>query len=131
MKAQIWNPRPTMRIVQTILGMTWRILVASDSEFFLTTDNPAFFHGAYGLGPANAELRFPLSPGLALHGTWQPDPEGDLSFQAVPRDWVREFNRSLASEASTLVFTHEKALWVNTLLHRRKPYLFRLVWTTP
>lgn len=128
-RAQMKDPRPTEKTVGAILGMTWRVLVASPSEFFITSDNPAFFHGAYGIGTPKAELRFPLSPTLALHGTWQPDPKGNLSFHSAPKDWVREFNRSIASDASTLVFCHEKAAWLKTLLHRKKPYLFRLVWT--
>lgn len=128
-KAQIRDPRPSSTIVQAVLGMTWRILISRAPNFFLTTDNPAFFHGAYGLGTENAELRFPLSPTHALHGTWKAGAPGLLSFHPAPRDWVREFNRSLAPDASNLVFSHQKALWMATLLHRANPYLSRLVWT--
>jgi hypothetical protein len=128
-KAQIRNPRPTSAIVQAVLGMTWRVLVTPESDFFITTDNPAFFHGAYGIGTEKAELRFPLSPTHALHGTRAADGGGLLSFHPAPRDWVREFNRSIAWDASHLAFAHRKALWLGTLMHRSKPYLSRLVWT--
>jgi hypothetical protein len=128
-KAQIRDPRPTSAIVSAVLGMAWCILVASEPEFFITTDNPAFFHGAYGIGTENAELRFPLSPTHALHGTWTRDGRGLLSFHPARRDWVREFNRSIAWDASSLAFAHRKALWLTTLMHRPQPYLSRLVWT--
>jgi hypothetical protein len=128
-KAQIRDPRPTSAIVQAVLGMTWRVLVTPESEFFITTDNPAFFHGSYGIGTEKAELRFPLSPTHALHGTWTADDGSSLSFHPAPRDWVREFNRSLAWDASHLAFAHRKAPWLATLMHRSSPYLSRLVWT--
>jgi hypothetical protein len=127
-KAQIRDPWPTSAIVDALLGMAWRILVAPASEFFITSDNPAFFRGAYGIGTEKSELRFPLSPTHALHGSWTADNQGLLSFEAAPRDWVREFNRSVAWGASHLAFAHRKAWWVATLMHRSKPYLSRLVW---
>jgi hypothetical protein len=128
-KAQIRDPRPTSEIVDAVLGMTWRILVTPGVDFFITTDNPAFFHGAYGIGTEKAELRFPLSPTHALHGTWTVEGRGQLSFHAAPQGWVREFNRSIAWDASHLAFAHRKAPWLAILMHRSKPYLNRLVWT--
>lgn len=128
-QAQLRNPRPTSTIVQAVLGMNWHILVAAEPEFFITTDNPAFFHGAYGIGTEKSELRFPLSPSHALHGTWTADSRGLLSLHPAPRDWVREFNRSIAWDASHLAFAHRKAPWLSTVMHRSDPYLSRLIWT--
>lgn len=128
-KAEIHNPRPTAAVLLPVLGMTWRILVADAPEFFLTTDNPAFFHEGYGLGREQSELRFPLSPTHALHGSWTPDAQGLVAFHPASKECVREFNRSLAADATKLAFSHYKAPWITTLVHRANPYLSRLVWT--
>ena len=66
---QIKDPRPSIEMVKAIVSMRWRVVRAKEPEFFITSDNPAFYHEAYGLGTEHSELRFPLSPGLALHGS--------------------------------------------------------------
>jgi hypothetical protein len=129
LKAQIRDPHATDAVFLPVLGMTWRILVAPAGECFITTDNPAFFFEGYGLGREESELRFPLSPTHALHGSWTTHEQGLLAFMEVTKDCVREFNRSLASGATKLAFSHCKAPWIATLLDRTKPYLSRLVWT--
>lgn len=126
--AQIRDPRPTPQIIQAILSMRWRVLRASAPDYFITSDNPAFFHEAYGVGTENSELRLPLSPTLAIHGCWASEEISRISFHAVPRDWVREFNRSIASGASSIAMSHRRADFLGTLLRRKNPYLFRLVW---
>lgn len=126
---QIRDPRPTSALVHAILGMTWRWIRAPAEEFFVTSDNPAFFHGAYGIGTPKSELRFPVSPTLALHGTWTQPGRHDPVFTLVGRDWVREFNRSLAYGASSLAFAHRRSPWLRKLLSRKDPYLFHLQWT--
>jgi hypothetical protein len=126
--AQIRDPRPTPQIIQAILSMRWRVLSASAPDYFITSDNPAFFHEAYGVGTEKSELRLPLSPRLALHGCRGLDEPNLISFHEAPRDWVREFNRSVASGASSVVMSHCRADFLGTLLRRKNPYLFRLVW---
>jgi|SRR5688500_4397576 len=126
---QIRDPRPSQKVVEAIMQMTWRIITAPIGEMFLTSDNPVFYHGAFGIGRPESELRFPISPSLALHATRQPNPRGPLTYEPAPKEWVREFNRSVASGAHRLVFTHRKTSWVGKLLHRSNPYLFRLRWT--
>lgn len=126
--AQIRDPRPTPRIIQAILSMRWRVLRASVPDYFITSDNPAFFHEAYGVGTEKSELRLPLSPSLALHGCRGLDEPSLISFHEAPRDWVREFNRSVASGASSVAMSHRRADFLGTLLRRKNPYLFRLVW---
>jgi hypothetical protein len=125
---QIRDPRPSIQMIEAIVSMRWRVVRAREPEFFITSDNPAFYHEAYGLGTERSELRFPLSPGLALHGCRAGAAAKVVSAHDVPRDWVREFNRSVASGASSIAMSHRRALFLGTLLRRKNPYLFRLVW---
>ena len=125
---QIRDPRPTPGIVAAILRMRWRLLTAPDGEVFLTSDNPAFYHDAFGLGTAKSELRLPLSPKYALHG--HPGSSTDMmTVESVTRNWVREFNRSIAGTASSIAITDRNVAFPAKLLKRKQPYLSRLVWT--
>jgi hypothetical protein len=126
--AQIRDPRPTPRIIQAILSMRWRVLTAKEPEYFITSDNPAFYHEAYGVGTEQSELRLPLSPTVALHGSHTLDRPSRVSFHEVSRDWVREFNRSVASGASSIAMSHRRADFLGTLLRRKNSDLFRLMW---
>jgi hypothetical protein len=125
---QINDPRPSVQMIEAILSMRWRMVRAREPEFFITSDNPAFYHAAYGLGTEHSELRFAISPQLALHGCRAVDAKEVVSIHDVPRDWVREFNRSVASGASSIAMSHQRADFLGTLLRRKNPYLFRLVW---
>jgi hypothetical protein len=125
---QIRDPRPSIQMIEAIVAMRWRMVRAREPDFFITSDNPAFYHEAYGLGTERSELRFPLSPGLALHGCRAVGSAEVVSVHDVPREWVHEFNRSVASGASAIAMSHRRASFLPTLLRRKNPYLFRLVW---
>jgi hypothetical protein len=125
---QIRDPRPSIQMIQAIAAMRWRVLRTAEPEFFITSDNPAFYHEAYGLGTEQSELRFPLSPQLALHGCRAVKARQVVSIHDIPREWVREFNRSVASGASSIGMSHRPAHFLGTLLRRKNPYLFRLGW---
>src|SRR5258706_8074926 len=68
---QVREPWPSEETVKAIFGMTWRVLVSSGPQYFITTDNPAFFFRAWGLARKESELSFPLSTTHALHGSWR------------------------------------------------------------
>ena len=126
--AQIRNPRPTSEMVRAVLAMAWRWVRAPAGEFF-TSDNPAFFHEAYGIGTPKSELRFPISPTVAFHGTMAPRQPAEPDWHLAPREWVREFNRSQAAGATSVAFAHRRSTWLHKLLQRQEPYLFQLRWT--
>jgi hypothetical protein len=129
--AQLHNPLPTAAIIEALWRMRWRVLMAPDSDYFIASDNPAFYHEAYGIGTDKAELRLPLSPRVALHGTQAgPSEAAVFSIHPVGRDWVREFNRSVASGATSIAISHRRSVFLKTLLCRKKPYLFRLIWNS-
>jgi len=100
----IREPWPSERILRALFGMTWRILESSGPQYFITTDNPAFFFEAFGLGREESELCFPLSTTHALHGSWQ-SAERDLIYVRATQAIVREVNRRLASQGRDWPFT--------------------------
>jgi hypothetical protein len=124
---QIRAPWPTAEMVELVKGMTWRVLGTSGPNFFMTSDNPAFFFSAYGLKNADAEVCFPSSTLYALHCCWQ-ETDADIVFLDAQQSVVREVNRRLASTTLRFAFYHERAEWLHKILSKESPYLSRIVW---
>jgi hypothetical protein len=124
---QIREPWPSEGMLRALFGMTWRVLISSGPQYFITTDNPAFFFGAYGLAREESELAFPLSTTHALHGSWR-RAGSDLVFLRATQTIVKEINRRLASEVERLAFYHEPAPWLLKILPKKKPYLSVIRW---
>jgi hypothetical protein len=125
----IREPWPTEQMLQALFDMTWRVLVSSGPQYFITTDNPAFFFRASGYGLANreSELSFPLSTTHALHGSWQRATSNLLFLKATP-SIVREFNRRLVRESERLVFYHKPAPWLSEMLLKKNIFLSVIRW---
>ena len=124
---QIHSPWPRWQYVDLVFSMMWRVVVTDSANRFLTSDNPAFFFEAYGLGRPEAEITFPLASDVALLMSWQ-GPRGRFMFvQAKPR-LVGEVNRRVASGAEQFVFYHEKSQWLATLAQKQRPFLSRIQW---
>jgi len=124
---QIREPWPSEGMLGALFGMTWRILVSRGPQFFITTDNPAFFFRAYGLAGEEAELAFPLSTTHALHGSWRME-RSDLVFLKATQTIVKEINRRLASDTERVAFYHKLAPWLLTILPKKEPYLSVIRW---
>jgi hypothetical protein len=124
---QINDPRSSCRIQLAIYEMTWRILVSSGPQFFISTDNPAFFFEGLGLANVESELTFPLSTTHVLHGSWQ-GPRGGLLRLEVNQKTVREINRRLASSTDRFAFYHREAPWLLKILPKQNQYLSRILW---
>jgi hypothetical protein len=124
---QIREPWASEAMLRALFGMTWRVLISSGPQYFIATDNPVFFFGAYGLARKESELAFPLSTTHALHGSWR-SAGSDLVFLRTTQTIVKEINRRLASEAERLVFYHEPAPWLLKILPKKKPYLSVIRW---
>jgi hypothetical protein len=123
---QLRRPWASPEMVNLINTMTWRILKASGPCYFLTSDNPAFFFSAYGLGREEAELTFPLSSSWALHGCWQ-GTRGDLKYVPANQALVKEVNRRVASTSRFAYYgTNER--WVGKLLQNPNPFLSWIKW---
>jgi len=124
---QIRSPWPNRQYVGLIFSMMWRGVVADSRNMFLTSDNPAFFFEAYGLGRPEAEITFPLASDVALLMNWQ-GPRGGFMFVQAKPALVREVNRRVASGAERFVFCHEKSQWIATLAQKPQPFLSRIHW---
>lgn len=124
---RIRSPWPSENVLALVAAMTWRIVSAGGTGFFLTSDNPAYFFEAYGLGSPESELTFPLASDLALLASWQGKPQQTIYLKAKPA-LVREVNRRVASGAERFVFYHVREDWVPKITDKQSPYLSRIQW---
>ena len=106
--------------------MNWRYVKATKDQYFLTTDNPAFFFEYYGLGTDNSELTFPVSSELAIYGIRAPNSTTQIIKNRT--QFVKEANRRLISEATRFVYYRSRAEWIASVAGKDKPYLSRIMW---
>lgn len=124
---QLRDPRPTREMVEAIRSMSWRLLVATPPEMFLTSDNPVFYFEGRGLGNADSEFSLPLSPMHSLHGCRQPVPGGGLEVRPAERKLVYELNRRMANNATKLLFANKKLKFPSTLLRKGDRHFLSLI----
>ena len=117
----------TPLMVRTLLEMTWRITRTDSSSGFLTGDNPMFFHKTYGLRKAEAEITFPLSSRVALHGSWD-GPKGALLFGEAEPPLIKEINRRVIANADRFLFFHKESDWVWKVASKPHIRLNRIQW---
>jgi hypothetical protein len=121
---------PSQDMVIAIFSMSWLVIKAHSSGFFITSDNPAVFNEAAGLATDQAELIFPLSPQFALHGSRQP---GLYSLGAatanVELTW--EVNRWVANGVTRFAFCHQGAKWIKAFIQEKQHYLRQIRFTGP
>ena len=125
---QVRMPWPTYDMVQAVATMRWCLFSTGEPHCFITSDNPVFYFRCYGLSKPESEISFPLSPTRLLHGL-----RGKISpvlHTAEARaPLVKEFNRRMASAASSIVLAHKTLPWSVTLLTKSKHHLNRVNWT--
>jgi hypothetical protein len=125
MVLQLECPWPMNTWIEAIFSSHWYFVAANENVEFVTTDNPFFYFGCFGVGSGKAEFTFPISTRRALFGTNVPcrEKRGAKSMPAL----VRESNRRLISAATRFVFASEPHSWVRTVASKRKPYLSRVL----
>ena len=123
---QVRSPWPSLRYVQVLDAMTWRI-ISSNAAKFVTSDNPAHFFEAYGIGTPEAEVCCPLAPDVALHMSRQGEPRG-LYFSRGRKYLVKEINRRVATGAERFVFGSEAAPWLRGVCDKARPSLSGIRW---
>ena len=125
-RRQIRSPWPAEAMIKLVYGMHWRLVCADGEDYFLTTDNPAFFFECYGLGTENSEFTFPVSCSLAIFGSWTPVAKGNgISRQTR---FVKEANRRLISAALRFIYSRDKVDWIPEVAAKDPPYLSRIRW---
>ena len=122
----IRSPWSSLRYAVLLYDMTWRI-ISCNSKKFITSDNPAYFFDAYGIGNPESEVCCPLAPDVGLHMSRQGEPCGLLFVQAR-RAVVKEINRRVATGAERFVFSADPAPWLRSVCDKPKPYLSRIQW---
>ncbi len=123
---QIRSPWASESMVDLVYHMHWRFVDAVDSEYFVTTDNPAYYFECYGFGTEHSELTFPVSAELAIFGSWTPLKANDKSI--TKQQFVQEANRRIISDATRFVYCHRNDNWIGTVAAKQKPYLSRIQW---
>ena len=124
---QIRQPWASEKMISVICTMTWRVARSPASDFFITSDNPAYFFKAYGIATSKSELTFPISTDLALFASWQGEQNSTIYIQARPA-LVREANKRLMSGAERFVFSHQQQDWIAKISDKPNPYLSRIQW---
>jgi hypothetical protein len=124
---QIRQPWASEEMISAIYTMTWRIACSPTSDFFITSDNPAYFFKAYGIATPKSELTFPISTDLALFANWQGEQNTVIYVQARPAV-VREANKRLMSGAERFVFSNRQEEWIAKISDKPNPYLSRIQW---
>jgi hypothetical protein len=122
----IRSPWPTKGMIECVYGMHWRFVCADGDDYFLITDNPAFYFECYGIGTENSELTFPVSSSLAIFGSWTPIANGKRTSRRT--QFVKEANRRLISYAFRFVYSRGKDNWIRKVAAKDQPYLSRIGW---
>ena len=122
----IRSPWPSPRFVELLYTMTWRVVVSS-SEKLITSDNPAHYFDAYGIGNPESEVCCPLAPDVGLQMSRQGKP-GGLLFVSGRRAIVKEINRRVATGAERFVYSADRSPWLRSVCDKPKPYLSRMQW---
>lgn len=124
---QIRDPWPSNQILSCISSMTWRIAVSPDTQFYITSDNPAYFFESYGIGNPESEMTLPLASDIVLLTSWQGQRGATLLMKAKPQ-LVKEVNRRIASGAERFLFSCMKEDWISLIAEKKTPYLSRIQW---
>ena len=125
---RVRSPWPSEDVFNLVVQKTWRLVIATGSDCFVTSDSPAFFFEGFGLGHPQSELTIPLCPTLALMADWQGERFGTTVCAVRPKI-VREVNRRIISNAERLVFSHRQPpSWLAKVAAKTRPYLSRIGW---
>ena len=122
----IRSPWPSPRYAELLYTMTWRVVV-SNSEKFITSDNPTHFFEDYGIGRPESEVYFPLAPDVGLHMSRHGAP-GELSFPPGRSAIVKELNARVATGAVRFVFSAGPARWLGKVCEKRNRSPNRIQW---
>jgi hypothetical protein len=127
MEEEIDNPWPSAQVLAAIEYMTWRILDVPHDRFLVTSDGPAHYLEALGLGSDETELTFPIDSRSVLIGSYSGDPKATVRLYCKA-ELVKEVNRRMASGAERFVFSPHRADWIETLALNPRPLVRRLIW---
>ncbi len=111
------------QVVDALLSMNW-LFLRSQTDQFLTGDNPVFFFEHEGISKPSSELTFPLSSNLALWATRLPRPT--MQYLPASPAGVREINRRTAHNSARFVFAKANEPWILPFVLKKQWRLTRL-----
>jgi hypothetical protein len=132
LQALIRVPFWTTRTVECILNMTWHIVPAPSSMFYVTCDTPAHIFdekGGVGVGTIHSEFTFALSKDIALIGEHHSGRPCTTVFEKPQARLTKEINRRTLSHADRFVYSHCNADWISTIIKKGVPQLNRINWS--
>ncbi len=121
----------TESTVKCILNMTWHIVPAPSSMFYVTCDTPAHIFdekGGVGVGTIDSEFTFSLSKDVALIGEHRSGRPCTTVFENPQAQLTKEINRRTMSHADRFVYSPHNADWIATVAKKGDPQLNRIVW---
>lgn len=122
----------TAKSVTCILNMTWHVVPAPTSMFYVTCDTPAHIpdeKGGAGVGTINSEFTFALSKNVALIGEHRSGRPCTTVFEKPQAPLTKEINRRTMSHADRFVYSHHNADWIATIAKKGDPQLNRIIWS--
>ena len=124
---QIRLPWANEEMINLIYTMPWRILKSTGPDYFVTSDNPAYFFEGFGLKNLESEITFPITTDIALFASWQGE-KNSVGYYFAKKVHIREANRRLISGAERFVFYHQQADWIAKLSDKPKLFISRIRW---
>jgi hypothetical protein len=121
------NPWPTDSVLASLRSMSWRLVRFVEASPILTSDNPAFFFSAYGIGSPESEVTFPISPLVALLGS-RTGIAGTLTTVQGRPALAKEVNRRMIVGAERFVFSNFSFDWASKVAKRKPFELSRMGW---
>lgn len=114
----------TPRMMDALRTMDWTFLV-SDSDPFLTCDDPLFFFTDMGVGREGSELSIPLSSSITLLAHRQGQQR--QQYKGARHNTVVQLNRRTAFNARRFMFSETQLEWALKLgAHKPKPSRIKL-----
>ncbi|HEL5027179.1 TPA: DUF4238 domain-containing protein [Stenotrophomonas maltophilia] len=99
----------TPRMMQALRAMDWTFLV-TNSDPYITCDDPVFFFREIGVGRSNSELSIPLSSSVTLLAHRSGRYSG--KFRDARKGMVVQLNRRTAYNARRFIYSDQLTPWV-------------------
>ncbi len=99
--------------------MTWTFFIISDTQFFITGDNPVFHFSSIGIAQQRSEVSFPITNKIALWATWRSDLK-ENEYLHTNNQVIKEINRRTASIAKNFLYSSRNEKWVMKLANKNQ-----------
>ncbi len=123
----IRTPHCSENLLKCLHNMAWYILPAPIGKPFVTSDTPAHFFDALGIGTLESEFTFPISKNFALIGHYHSKP-ASIKFVPLDTSLAREVNRRIISCSDRFIFSSKNESWLPSVAQKQEPHLSLIRW---